>query len=133
MEEPYSVPDDLGWELMASVGDGLHRAALPRTVPPRPPCRDSAALPGTVPGRLPSRDKAVASTSPTRAVMAGGVAVLSRAVSAAAAAPWSSRARTASARAKARRSMGCRAIELTGDSGRTEAMTINEVRRSYLP
>jgi hypothetical protein len=40
--EPYSVPDDLGWELMAGIGDGLHGAGLPRTVPGRPPCRDNA-------------------------------------------------------------------------------------------
>ena len=37
-----TVLDDLGRELMASVGDGLHGPALPGTVPPRPPCRDKA-------------------------------------------------------------------------------------------
>ena len=36
------MPDDLGWELVASVGDGLHGAALPRTIPGRPPSCDKA-------------------------------------------------------------------------------------------
>src|SRR5215208_4432873 len=47
--EPYSVPDDLGWELVASVGDGLHGAALPRTIPGRPPSRDKAVGGHSVP------------------------------------------------------------------------------------
>jgi hypothetical protein len=38
------MPDDLGWELVTSIGDGLHGAALPRTVPGRPPSCDKALL-----------------------------------------------------------------------------------------
>src|SRR5215213_1976728 len=39
---PDCVPDDLGWELMAGIGDGLHTSTVPRSVPTRPPCRDKA-------------------------------------------------------------------------------------------
>jgi hypothetical protein len=37
------VLDDLGRELVTRIGDRLHRAALPRIAPTRPPCRDNAA------------------------------------------------------------------------------------------
>src|SRR5829696_2241133 len=40
--EPGCMPDDLGRELVAGIGDGLHRAALSRIAPTRPPCRDNA-------------------------------------------------------------------------------------------
>src|SRR4051812_13416788 len=40
--EPDRVPDDFGRELATCVGDGLHRAALPHMVSPRPDCRDNA-------------------------------------------------------------------------------------------
>jgi hypothetical protein len=36
------MPDNLGRELVAGVGDGLHGAALPRIVPTRPSFRDNA-------------------------------------------------------------------------------------------
>ena len=40
--EPHGVSNDLGWELMARVGDRMHRAALPRIAKTRPPSRDNA-------------------------------------------------------------------------------------------
>src|SRR5215213_11306354 len=39
---PDSTLDDVAWELMAGIGDGLHTSTVPRTVPTRPPCRDKA-------------------------------------------------------------------------------------------
>lgn len=53
--ETDRMPDNAGRELVASIRDRLHAPALLRTIPPRPPCRDSG------PHRLPH----TASATPT--------------------------------------------------------------------
>jgi hypothetical protein len=40
--KPNGVPDDLGQELVAGIGDWLHPATLPTIVCGRPPSRDNA-------------------------------------------------------------------------------------------
>jgi hypothetical protein len=64
------MPDDLGWELMAGIGDGLHTSALPRIVPTRPPYRDKAQPdptrqpPMTTPATMPACYSARESAQP---------------------------------------------------------------------
>jgi hypothetical protein len=50
--EPDCVPDDLGWELAARIGDSLYAPALPRTLPCRPPFRDIACRPPNAGGSI---------------------------------------------------------------------------------